>query len=197
MEASEKNGEHETVENVKSEHLEVAFDRAAEKRLLWKLDIHVIPILMILFLMAFLDRINIGNAAILGLETDLNMVGHDFNIALFIFFIPYILLEVPSNLILRKVPPSSWISGIMLGWGTVDSDPPFNEVLIDVPCRQPGIITICQGVTKSFGGLVACRFLLGVFEAGFMPGLYFSSWAQRMLIDTDFDRLHLPHFDVL
>jgi MFS family permease len=179
METSEKAGEHETIENVKSEHLEVAFDRTAEKRLLWKLDIHVVPILMILFLMAFLDRINIGNAAIQGLETDLNMGGHDFNIALFIFFIPYILLEVPSNLILRKVPPSWWISGIMFLWGMVDVDPSFNEVLIDLPYCQLGITTICQGVTKSFGGLVACRFLLGIFEAGFMPGQYFSGGAMN------------------
>ena len=52
-------------------------------------------------------------------------------------------------MILKKVAPSTWLSGIMFSWG---------------------IITIGQGVTKSYGGLVACRFLLGVFEAGFVPG---------------------------
>lgn len=45
------------------------------------------------------------------------MAGNDYNIALFIFFIPYILCEVPSNLILKKVAPSTWLSAIMLGWG--------------------------------------------------------------------------------
>lgn len=108
---------HETVEDVKSTLSVPEIDRAAEKRLLWKLDIHVVPILMFLFLLAFLDRINIGNARLQGLEKDLGMAGHDYNIALFIFFIPYILFEVPSNLVLRKVPPSWWLSGIMFFWG--------------------------------------------------------------------------------
>jgi hypothetical protein len=113
----EKECDHETVEDVKSQSSVPELDRAAEKRLLWKLDIHVVPILMFLFLLAFLDRINIGNARLQGLEKDLGMEGHDYNIALFIFFIPYILFEVPSNLVLRKVPPSWWLSGIMCLWG--------------------------------------------------------------------------------
>ncbi|KAL1962839.1 hypothetical protein VTN77DRAFT_9114 [Rasamsonia byssochlamydoides] len=92
-------------------------DTVAERKLLWKCDLHVLPILMILYLLAFCDRINIGNARIQGLEKDLHMAGNDYNIALFIFFVPYILCEVPSNLILRSVAPSTWLSVIMLGWG--------------------------------------------------------------------------------
>lgn len=117
MESAEKDVEHETIEHVKSEFSLPEIDRALEKQLLWKLDIHVVPILMFLFLLAFLDRINIGNARLQGLEKDLNMKDHDYNIALFIFFIPYILLEVPSNLVLKKIAPSWWLSGIMFGWG--------------------------------------------------------------------------------
>ena len=60
-----------------------------------------------------------------------------------------ILFEVPCNIILKKVQPSKWLSGGMFCWG---------------------IVTVCQGVTKSFAGLVTCRVLLGVFEAGFLPG---------------------------
>lgn len=93
--------------------------------------------------------INVGNAKIQGLEKDLHMHGEDYNIAVQLFFIPYILLEVPSNLILKKMRPSVWLSGIMLGWG---------------------IITVCQGVTRSYAGLVVCRVLLGIFESGFFPG---------------------------
>jgi hypothetical protein len=63
-------------------------DPAIEKRLLWKVDIHVVPPLLILFLLAFLDRVNIGNAKIQGMTEELNMNGQDYNIALFIFFIP-------------------------------------------------------------------------------------------------------------
>ena len=69
------------------------------------------------FLTADLIRINIGNARIQGLEKDLHMKGQDYSIALFMFFIPYILLEVPSNILLKKVRPSVWLSGIMFFWG--------------------------------------------------------------------------------
>ena len=94
-----------------------ANDVAALNRLTWKCDLHVIPPLFVLFLLAFLDRTNIGNAKIQGLETTLSMEGQDYNIALFTFFIPYILLEVPSNIIIKKLPPSSWLSLIMVLWG--------------------------------------------------------------------------------
>lgn len=92
-------------------------DPASERRLILKCDLHVVPILFLLFLLSFLDRINIGNARLMGLEKDLDMTGHDYNIALFIFFIPYILFEVPSNLILKKVAPSTWLSVIIASWG--------------------------------------------------------------------------------
>ncbi len=61
-------------------------DRAAESRLLRKCDIHVIPILFVIYLISFLDRINIGNARIEGLERDLRMRGTNYNVALLIFF---------------------------------------------------------------------------------------------------------------
>lgn len=93
-------------------------DRSAERKLRWKCDLHVLPIITLLYLFAFIDRVNIGNARIQGLEKDLKMKGHDYNVALFVFFIPYILFEVPSNLLLRKIAPSTWLSSIMFCWGT-------------------------------------------------------------------------------
>lgn len=96
-------------------------DRAAEKRIVRKCDLHVIPVLSLLYSLAFVDRINIGNARLQGLEKDLRMGGQDYNVALFIFFVPYILFEVPSNLLMRKIAPSTWLSSIMILWGT---DPP-------------------------------------------------------------------------
>ena len=92
-------------------------DPAVEKRLLRKLDIRVAPVMGFLYMLAFIDRINIGNARIQGLEKDLHMEGHDFNIALLIFFVPYVILEVPSNLLIRKANPSTWLSAIMVLWG--------------------------------------------------------------------------------
>lgn len=124
-------------------------DRAAEKSLIRKCDLHVLPPVAFLYMLAFLDRINIGNARIQGLEKDLNMRGQDFNIALCVFFILYIICEVPSNLLLRKIAPSTWLSLIMVCWG---------------------IITVCMGFTQSFAGLLVCRIFLGMCEAGFFPG---------------------------
>ena len=98
-------------------HVSDPIDRAAEKRLIRKCDLHVIPAIALLYSLAFIDRINIGNARIQGLEKDLHMKGNDYNIALFIFFIPYILCEVPANIIIRKISPSTWLSSIMILWG--------------------------------------------------------------------------------
>lgn len=92
-------------------------DEASEKKLLRKCDLHVVPIISLLYVLSFLDRINIGNARIQGLEKDLHMSGPDYNIALMVFFIPYILFEVPSNILIRKLRPSTWLSMLMVCWG--------------------------------------------------------------------------------
>ena len=80
-----------------------------QRRLMWKIDTHVLPWIAILYFLAFLDRVNIGNARLFGLEADTHLVGNQYNIALLLFFVPYILLEVPSNLILKKVRPRIWL----------------------------------------------------------------------------------------
>lgn len=77
------------------------------------------------------------------------MTGNDYNVALLVFFVPYILFEIPSNLILKKVAPSTWLSLIMVLWG---------------------IATMGQGLVNNFEGLVAMRVLVGLFEAGLFPG---------------------------
>ena len=92
-------------------------DPDAERKLLRKCDLHVLPMVSILYLFAFIDRINIGNARIQGLEADLGMKGNAYNVALFVFFVPYILFEVPSNVLMKKIAPSVWLSAIMFLWG--------------------------------------------------------------------------------
>jgi hypothetical protein len=113
----DKTAQEEEDIGVEKPVISVTPDPAALKALQWKCDLHVVPPLFILFLLAFLDRTNIGNARIQGLEASLNMHGQDYSIALFIFFVPYILLEVPSNIIIKKVAPSTWLSVIMVLWG--------------------------------------------------------------------------------
>ena len=120
-------GEKEILETSTHEDLESrgssfsAIDSAAEKKLLRKCDIRVVPLLFLLYVFAYLDRINIGNAKIEGMPHELKMKGNDYNVALLVFFIPYILLEVPSNLILKNFDPPKLLSGMMLICGMVQS----------------------------------------------------------------------------
>ena len=87
---------------------------AEDRRLTTKLDIKVIPILGLLYLICFLDRTNIANARLAGLEQGLNMPPKGFNTALWIFYIPFVLAEVPSNMILTlpKIKPNLWLGGL-------------------------------------------------------------------------------------
>ncbi|OJI99292.1 hypothetical protein ASPVEDRAFT_69737 [Aspergillus versicolor CBS 583.65] len=127
-----------------------SFPAERRKRLLRKIDIRLIPMLAVLYLISHLDRANIGNAKILGLTEDLGLSGIQYNIALSLFFIPYILLEVPSNILLKKFSrPSVYLGTLIVSWG---------------------IIMTLTGVVQNFGGLVTMRLLLGIFEAGFFPG---------------------------
>ncbi|KAI0535320.1 major facilitator superfamily transporter [Xylaria digitata] len=129
-----------------------------QKRAISKVDWRLIPMLLFLYLITYLDKTNIGNAQIEGLLDSLHMDGTQYNIAVSVFFVPYILAEVPSNMILNKfTKPSTYIGILVLGWG---------------------IIMILTGVVKDFGGLIAVRLLLGLFEAGFFPGaiLLISQW---------------------
>ncbi|OQN98809.1 hypothetical protein B0A48_15155 [Cryoendolithus antarcticus] len=125
-------------------------DKVAERNLVRKLDIHIIPVVMLLYLLSFLDRVNIGNARLYGLQEDLKMDSQQYQIAVSILFVTYILSELPSNLVLKKyVSPSRWIAFITTSWG---------------------IIATLTGVCQSYGGLIACRLLLGAVEGGLFPG---------------------------
>ncbi|KAL8372591.1 hypothetical protein RB595_002097 [Gaeumannomyces hyphopodioides] len=134
------------------------FPPEAKKRVIRKIDLRLLPMLMILYLMTYLDKTNIGNAKIEGLLESLHMTGDQYNIALSVFFPPYILAEVPSNIIIQKFKrPSTYMGIIIVAWG---------------------IIMTLTGIVHNFAGLVVVRFLLGLFEAGFFPGaiLMISQW---------------------
>ncbi|KAG4425901.1 hypothetical protein IFR04_000845 [Cadophora malorum] len=131
-----------------------------EKALMRKIDFRVIPFLCVLYLLAFLDRVNIANAKSFGLQEDLDLKLLEYNTALTIFFVPYIVFEIPSNVLLKKLSPRVWLSGCMFMFG---------------------IAAICQGLVQNYGGLLACRFFLGVFEAGMFPGCFYliGMWYKR------------------
>ncbi|KAH8730182.1 major facilitator superfamily domain-containing protein [Phaeosphaeriaceae sp. PMI808] len=131
-----------------------------ERKLLTKIDLHVIPYLCIMYLLAFLDRVNIANANVFGLSKELNLQGTMYNTALVIFFVPYILFEIPSNIILKKMKPRIWLSICMFGFG---------------------LVTMLQGFVTSYSGLLATRFFLGIFESGMFPGSFYliGMWYRR------------------
>ncbi|KAI8140340.1 major facilitator superfamily domain-containing protein [Fennellomyces sp. T-0311] len=135
-------------------------DEKELKKLMWKVDLRIIPLVALLYLFSYLDRVNIGNAKIAGLMEDVDMTESEYNWALSIFFIGYIVFEVPSNVILKKIGPRIWLSTIMVIWGT---------------------ILAAMSKVKTGNHLLAARFFLGVAEAGLYPGVlfYLSVWYTR------------------
>jgi len=136
------------------------FAHIDEAKLVRKIDWRIIPVLVVLYVLAFLDRINIGNAAVLGLPKDLHLVGNQLNAALVVFFVPYVLFEIPSNFLLKSMKPHIWLPLCLFGFG---------------------LVTITEGLTKNFSGIVTARFFLGLFETGMFPGCYYliSMWYKR------------------
>lgn len=88
---------------------EATWTEEEETRVRHKLDWQIVPVVTVLYLMCFLDRSNIGNARIQGMAEDLHLFGYRFNWALSIFYIVYLLVEVPSNIILKRVGPRYYI----------------------------------------------------------------------------------------
>lgn len=130
------------------------------RKLQWKMDLMIIPSICLLYVLAYLDRINMGNANVYGLAKDLNLHGNQYNVALTVFFVPYCIFEVPSNILLKRLSPHIWLPCCVIGFGAV---------------------ALSQGFVKNYGGLLATRFLLGLLETGMLPGCTYLilSWYTR------------------
>ncbi|KAF2117743.1 major facilitator superfamily domain-containing protein [Lophiotrema nucula] len=142
-------------------HAVVCPPHTTERKLVTRIDLHVIPFLCIMYLLAFLDRVNIANANVFGLSAELDLLdGNKYNNALVIFFVPYILFEIPSNILLKKLKPRVWLSICMFGFG---------------------LVTTLQGLVQNYSGLLATRFFLGLFETGMFPGAFYliGMWYRR------------------
>lgn len=101
-------------------------------------------------LFSFIDRSNIGNANIAGLSADLALQGTQYNVALLVFYIPYIVADVPSNWLVKRFRAGVYLPVLITLWG---------------------LVCTFMGFTKSYAGLVACRALLGLFEGGILGGV--------------------------
>ena len=124
-----------------------------------KIRIRLLPLLSVLYIVAFVDRVNIGFAA-LTMNRELAITSEQFGFAAGIFFGGYFLFEIPSNLILHRVGPRVWIARILITWGAVAT---------------------LTGFVQSAHQLYIARFLLGLAEAGYFPGvvLYLGYWFRQ------------------
>lgn len=106
------------------------------------------------------SRANIGNAKVAGLTDDLDLVGYQYNIGLSLFYVAYIVIEVPSNLLLKRFGATLWLSSLVLAFGA---------------------ICFCTAFIRNFGHFVVIRILLGLTEGGMMPGIayYLSTWYKK------------------
>jgi MFS family permease len=130
---------------------------AVEKSAIRKVAFRLVPFVALMFFINYLDRTAIGFAAPNGMNADLGLSAAQFGFASGVFFIGYILLEVPSNLALHRFGARKWLARIMVSWG---------------------IVALLFTWVGSFEHLAILRFLLGVAEAGFFPGaiLFLSLW---------------------
>jgi ACS family tartrate transporter-like MFS transporter len=132
---------------------EAAVDgRALYTRISWRL----IPYMFLLYIVAYLDRVNVGFAA-MDMQRELHFSNTVYGTGAGIFFLGYALCDLPSSLILRRVGTRIWIARIMISWG---------------------VVSACMVWVRSPGSFYLLRFLLGVAEAGFVPGmlLYLTFW---------------------
>ncbi|KAF8817607.1 MFS general substrate transporter [Phlegmacium glaucopus] len=138
-----------------SEH-ELQLERQAVR----KLDYTILPMMTMFYFLSYLDRINIGNARVAGLQSDLHLNDKQYQICITILYVPYILSELPSNLLLRKIGPRLFMPTLLTMWG---------------------IMVTLQGLVTSFGGLVTVRAFLGLVEGPMFPGivLYLSGFYTR------------------
>lgn len=137
-------------------------DKLTERAILRKLDYRIVPMVMWVYLMNMMDRVNIGNARLFNMEEDLGMdlESDQFQLAVSLLFVTYCLFEAPSNMIIKKLQPARYLAGLTICWG---------------------IVATFSAWVNNLGSLIACRLLLGLFEAGFFPGvvLYLSMFYGR------------------
>jgi MFS family permease len=137
------------------------YDPKFEQRTMRYVDWRLIPILAMVYSFALIDRINLGAAYTAGMGADLKLaVGARYNLIILLFFIPYTIFQLPGNIVLRQLGVRRWLTFIVFAWGLVQFGMTF---------------------VRSWGWMIICRILMGIFEASFFPALLFimSTWYKR------------------
>ncbi|KAJ9623847.1 uncharacterized protein PV06_06816 [Exophiala oligosperma] len=132
-----------------------------EKKLRLKIDMLVMPLVILVYLMNYIDRNNYAAARLQGLEQDLHLTGDQYQVGLSILFVAYVLMQVPSNALLNYSGRPSWYLGFFVcAWG---------------------LVSALTSQVSTYGQIVACRFILGLVEAPFFAGVlfYLSKWYTK------------------
>lgn len=131
-----------------------------ERRLLRKIDLHLMPLLCLVYGLNYLDKTTVSYASIMGLKTDLGLGGQEYSWIGSMFYFGYLFWEYPTNRLLQRLPLGKWSAFNVIMWG---------------------LVLCCMAATSSFAGAMAVRFFLGVFEAAVTPGfaLFTSQWYTK------------------
>ncbi|KAL4876815.1 hypothetical protein BJY04DRAFT_210327 [Aspergillus karnatakaensis] len=135
-----------------AQHGHVEYTEEEDRRVRWKIDLYLMPILMITFGLQYLDKVTMSYAAVYNMREDLGMTGQDYSWATSIFYFGYLAGEFPANYLLQRLPTGKFAAWNLLIWG---------------------VMVILSAVPKNFVGMASLRFLMGFFEAGIPP-----AWIQ-------------------
>ncbi|GAB7349594.1 hypothetical protein MBLNU459_g0283t1 [Dothideomycetes sp. NU459] len=167
MEASIKDEKFQDIflEHATDDSPELAVHKAKEAAVVRKLDLFIAPVMMMLMLISYLDRGNIGFAATQGMIVDIGLVGSQLNTAVSVFYIFYILAEFPTSILVKRLRFNRVIPTIAFCWG---------------------LVCMCTGFVQGFGSLVVTRILLGFFEGCLFPSmtLFLCNWYKREELAT-------------
>lgn len=138
-----------------------AWTTKEEQDLVKKLDLRIFPIIILLFILNFIDRNNFANARLKGLEDDLDLSDVQYQTCISVLLVGYVLCQIPSNIYLNSISsPRAYLCCCVAIWG---------------------VVSACTAATTNAAGAIMCRFLLGCMEAAFFPGclLFLSRWYTR------------------
>ncbi|KAL7903915.1 major facilitator superfamily domain-containing protein [Trichoderma velutinum] len=141
-----------TIEFATGSMREVDWAPEEETAIRWKFDFTITPLVTVLYMLCAIDRANVGNARIEGMTDDLHLVGYRYNMILTVFFIFYLAVEIPSNVILKIVGPRWYLPALVFCFG---------------------LVSLCTAFVRSYPSMLVIRALLGIFEGGTMPGIAF------------------------
>lgn len=130
----------------------IPIDKRIVPRLVRKFDLRLLILFVFVNLFSFIDRVNIGNARLLGMQEDVGLSGIKYNIAVMCAFIACALVEIPSNIVCKKIGAGVYVPFLVFSFG---------------------VITTLTALVENPGGLYVARFVLGIFEGGISPALVF------------------------